>query len=247
MKAHIYHYAATLCRWLIAPLATSERGWWLQLRWLPAVFALVAAACGFSLWAHLGLFGIVVVASFVALWFLARHDAHLTARAEQVSSDTWEVRLNDVPVGVVTDAQYAMAQQFAFRDSYLLWAQLGSVLRYLMVFLRQFMFVVPFVVFWGGVAVAVSDPAGFARALHGLSQIDGQTVHTMVIGGATSMLLVLTLSMAGLALGWSRGPTNVYHARVNLILRQLCKVAATGDLKLTRGPGHPGTKAATPS
>lgn len=203
----------------------------------------VLAALLFTIWFEPGgsLAGLVfvliaTVVCNVTLRFAAnRLDARLMRRIEAKDSPTWEVRLNHVHIGSITDAEYAAIQRAAFLDGGNALAQLFNLGRLALAMVDKLLGVVPHVFFWSAAALVIFAPERLAEVIHAFQQADAvQTANAIdAIARVGITLAVLAVGLMA-ALGYRFGFRNHYGEYINRKLRQHCHTPAQGDVWLYR-------------
>jgi hypothetical protein len=186
----------------------------------------------------LGLLSVVVmtVAFNIGFNYLAdRHDERLTARVKADQPVMWNVCMNGVKVGKVSDSQYAAMQRMAFRDGRLALTQFLNLGRIALVIVEKLLVAVPLLVFWAAVALAIFSPESYTDMVR-----EFQKAGLTAITSAARSLLQLALSVmflvvGGMAMmGYRFGFKNHYSEAVNRMLRQHCNTPADGDVQLWR-------------
>ncbi|WP_157657682.1 hypothetical protein [Burkholderia ubonensis] len=164
-----------------------------------------------------------------------RRESRLVRRIEAKDSPNWEVRLNDVSIGRITDAEYAAIELSAFRDGRNALAQLFNLGRMALAMVDKLVGVVPHVFFWSAAALVLFAPDRFTEVIHGFQQADAATTAKALdaIARVGFTLAVLTVGVMA-ALGCRFGFLNHYAEDVNRRLRQHCNTPAQGDVMLYR-------------
>lgn len=175
------------------------------------------------------------IGAFASIFLIARRDARLTARMKDDAPSVWDVWMNGVQIGQITDAQYAAIQLHAFRDLRLAVAQAlnpGSVALYVAgkVFVG-----VPLLLFWLLVVTLMVDPECYAEIVQVLRTADLADL-TARFGNRVLLVPTLSILTVGLmvVLGSRFGFRNHYAETVARMIRQLCDTPAEGDVHLSR-------------
>lgn len=186
-----------------------------------------------------GWIGVVFIAGLTAgitlgiVWLMGRLEGRFQDRMSANKPPVWEVVVNGVTVGSVSDIEYAQMQQAAFRDECLGITQLLNVGRVLGVGASRLMVAIPLQFFWLAALYALYDPTGF---LVRIAQLQGASPETLVYTFQHLMkilLLVGTLWLGLSALFGSRmGFRNCYRERVSQLLRQRFGIVAEGEMIL---------------
>lgn len=176
-----------------------------------------------------------------------RYDASLTKRMEAVEPGTWiregreagakvsdwEVWMNNVRIGTVTDSEYAAMQRYAARDIRNAVAQLLNIGQVALVVFDKVLVAVPLFVFWAAIAFAVFTPDSFTTTVQeflsaGPAAIASSIQSLLQLGISIFTVTFLCMPIFGFRFGFK----NVYEAAVNQMLRQHCKTPADGDIRL---------------
>lgn len=201
------------------------------------VCAAVAAFAVFLLFGA-GLMGIAAGVLLGYVTAVARHQymAALQARVDSSDGPDWDVELNGVNVGKISDSDYAAIRQQVFGDGRLYVAQLLNCGRVLMRVFDSMLMTVPVLAFWGLLAVAIVSPETCTEALNELRTATPASVAKFAAFVFTFMMTLGLLS-AGLsaALTGARfGFVNRFGEATAGILRRRLRVAAEGDIVLVR-------------
>ncbi len=205
------------------------------------VSIIVAVVFTFAFGAYSGLPSLALTMLLAAIFNIIiggladRHDAGLTKRMEADAPITWDVWINDVQVGTVTDAQYAAMQRHAARDGRNAAAQLFNLGKMALSVIDKLMIAVPLTCFWTAIAMAAFSPDTFIQIAQEL-QTTGPTAITaavrsfMQVGVLVFAILVAMMVAMGLRLGFK----NCYAVAVNRMLRRHCNTPVEGDVRLSR-------------
>ncbi|KVP97027.1 hypothetical protein WJ97_14505 [Burkholderia ubonensis] len=164
-----------------------------------------------------------------------RYDARLTQRMEAKDSPTWDVQLNGVKVGRITDAEYAGMQQRAFRDGRNALAQLLNLGRMALVAVDKLVVAVPVVFFWGAVALVLFAPESYTEVIREFQKADAAAT-AKAIAAFVQVGITVAVMAVGLmaAMGYRFGFRDYYGEAVNRMLRQHFNTPAEGDVHLFR-------------
>lgn len=212
-----------------------------------------SALCGFAglLIALLfaGLYGPTGVGrSFIALTFAltilfggglhllaVRYEAKLARRILTPADGHWDVVLNDIKLGVITDAEYATIQQGVFRDSRVAGAQILNLLHMFAQAVGRLVGLMPFVTFWAIIGLFVVAPDQAFVVLQAAEKADAKSLASGIYAGlsilfsfSASMLLLLTVTTRSL------GFRDCYAEGVNREVRRHFNAVATGDVRMVR-------------
>lgn len=198
------------------------------------VFSLVMGV--FGSWPNVLLtVGMTAVFSIVLGGLTDRHDKNLTKRMEAVDSGSWEVWMNDVQVGTVTDAEYAAMQRHAARDIRNAVAQLFNIGRVALVVFDKVLVAVPLFVFWAAIAFAVLTPDSFTETVQAFLSAGPAAIASSIQSLLQLGISIFTVTFLCMPiLGFRFGFENVYETATNRMLRQHCKTPVDGGIRLVR-------------
>lgn len=168
-----------------------------------------------------------------------RYISALTTRIESKADVLWDVKVNDVMVGTINDADYAAMRLRAFNDPRIYIAQAMNLLRVAYNSFEYCFRAIPLGVFWIGVALAVFSPDTISSVLADLQKATvGDIQHAVSMAGSV-LVLMMTLSVAfHWAFGLSRfGFVNRFDEAIGTSVRKHCTVAAEGSIVLSRWVG----------
>ena len=164
-----------------------------------------------------------------------RYDAGLTKRMEADAPITWDVWINDVQVGTVTDAQYAAMKRHAARDGRNAAAQLFNIGQMALSVIDKLMIAVPLTCFWTAIAMAAFSPESFIEIAQELQTSGPAAITTVVRSFMQAGVLVFAILVAIMvAMGLRLGFKNCYAVAVNRMLRRHCNTPVEGDVRLSR-------------
>ncbi|MGA5726580.1 hypothetical protein ACPCHQ_21850 [Ralstonia thomasii] len=190
-----------------------------QHGWFGAVFTLVLA----------GLFG----SCFIHL--LNRYDRSLAKRIATDAPIAWDVRLNGIRIGNVSDAEYAAMQRHVLHDPRNAVAQLCNLGRMASIALDKLIALLPLLFFWGVVTLAVFAPDSCTEAIRELQRADAAAITAAVrtalhVGVSCSVMAVALM----VAMGFRFGYRNRYSDAVGRMVRLHCGASAEGDIQVWR-------------
>ena len=149
---------------------------------------------------------------------------------------SWNVEINQVNVGSISDADYALIRHQVFCD----WrVYLAQVVNLLSVALNSFNYclrAIPLGLFWVGIALAIFSPETISGSLAALQYAAPSDIRHAV-GAAGAMLAIIMMVMVGMhwLFGLSRfGFINRFDEAVGTAVRKHLGVAAKGDVELSR-------------
>lgn len=174
------------------------------------------------------------IAAFAVIFFLGRRDARLAERMSVRASLAWDVWMNGVKIGVITDAQYAAIQRAAFGDGSLVVAQALNLGQVALDIAGKVFVGVPLTMFWLLAAASVAAP----ESITGLAALRSADLAALVtssdnllrlVGVVTAMSVILLF-----AFGHRFGFCNCYGEAVARMVRQQCGVPSEGDIRLSK-------------
>ena len=197
---------------------------------------MVAGVAGLAL----GPLGVVLgaFAGSLAAGGSQRQRAALQARINAPAQLQWEVMVNNVRVGTITDAEYATLEQAALTDWRVHWAQGRSVVKALVRTGEMLILMVPVALFWLGLAIVFADPEAAIGVVEALRAAPGSEIVTVIDRYARSVMLVFFFALAILALFASPrlGFRNMYREEVGERVRRRVRTAAVGRMVLVPHP-----------
>ncbi|KJJ97324.1 hypothetical protein [Burkholderiaceae bacterium 26] len=162
-------------------------------------------------------------------------DTSLSRRARANAPFAWEVWINDVKVGTVTDAEYAAIQCLALHDGSSAVAQLLNLGRVAMVIVSRLFVGLTLGIAWSAIALALLEPEAHIAMIRALSNADPAALthwtRTLVQYGALFMVVqICAMAVMGVRFGFR----NHYRAAIATMLRQHFNTPADGDIRLVR-------------
>jgi hypothetical protein len=180
-------------------------------------------------------------ASLAAAHLIKYQYLTLDKRITQEKSTEWDVYINNVRMGTVTDAQYAAMQQRAYFDRRNHAAQFMNLVHGLCIILYRIAIAVPLTVFWLTVASLIYSPEMWVEIIQTLQTADTATLMANIKAAHDLVFMIAVLVPLAfgflVALGVKFGFKNVYAHDVGILLRQHFKVPADGEVTLYR-PVH---------
>jgi len=181
---------------------------------------------------------LTTAASLAAAHLIKYQYLTLGKRTTPEKTTDWDVYINNVRMGTVTDAQYALMQQRAYFDPRNHMAQLLNLAHGLYTIIYRMAVTVPLTIFWLGIITLTHSPETLVEIIQILQTADTATLTTNIKGAHDLVFLiaVLVTLTAGLmmALGVKFGLRNVYADAVGILLRQHFKVPTDGEITLCR-------------
>jgi hypothetical protein len=160
----------------------------------------------------------------------------LDRRMAAVDGPVWDIELNQVKVGTISDAEYAAIRRKCFTDPRLYVAQVMNALR---VSLNAFDYcyrAIPLGLFWVIAALAAFSPDTIATVLAELHKASPDVIQGAVANAARVLVVVMfTVVAMHWMLGLSRfGFIDRFDEAAGTALRKHCKAAAEGSIVLVR-------------
>lgn len=159
----------------------------------------------------------------------------------------WNVMINGVTVGQISDPAYASIRRDVLLDYHVYLEQLGNLVHMAMRFIGDFMLAIPAFLFWVIFACAIFAPQDFAQAVTALQNI----TPAMVSAGALStseifaplfFIYIGVLLMIGRPFGF----VNRFDDAVCNSVRRVVECSASGDIILVRLDETWGARALAP-
>lgn len=166
----------------------------------------------------------------------AKYMRVLAARMEAKDSFSWDVEVNQVKVGSIPDADYALIRHLVFSDVRVYVAQAANLLRVAFNSFDYCYRAIPLGIFWVGVALAVFSPETISSVLAALQQATPSDMKHAVGTAGTMLAIMMMISVAvHWMFGLSRfGFINRFDEAVGTAVRKHCGVAAEGSIVLSR-------------
>jgi len=177
---------------------------------------------------------------FLANVAFARYRASLATRAETPATDTagvvWDVYMNGVIVGTIPDNTLAELQGEVANDWRNMAAQAANVLQVPIRMVDKFLVAIPAIAFWLILGFALFAPNDLIQMFTAIRDASPHEIHR---GVASAFSLFFTIGVLSFAINWmmtgyTYGLRNVYSERFAHVLRRYLKVAATGELTISR-------------
>jgi hypothetical protein len=208
---------------------------WLVLM-LPAVIASLGLGYLFGASLRLAVSVAALFAGVLLGHFLFKLvDARLARRVRVNAPFAWSVWINDVKVGVISDAEYAAIQCLALHDGSSAVAQLLNVGKVAMVVASRLLVGLTLGMVWSAFALALLEPEAHTVVIRNLLNADPanvtQAMRTLLQYG---WLFMVVQAVAIAAMGFRFGFRNHYRAAITTMLRQHFNTPADGDIRLER-------------
>lgn len=174
-------------------------------------------------------------AMFGMSYLLDRQAERYEKRIKNPSPIERDVRLNGILIGTLSDATFAGMQQEAFRDGRNALAQLLNIGRVAITVFDRIIVVVPVLVFWGALAVAVFSPYTYTDMLLEFQKADAATITRALQGVVKIGLSLVGMTMIMMPVfGFRFGFKNCYAEAVDQMLRYHFNTPVDGEFRVTR-------------
>ncbi len=180
-----------------------------------------------------------IAVSVIGAWRLS-YLRSLDARIATLDWHSWEVRMNQVRVGRISDCEYAAIQRRRMTDPHLYLVQAMNVGRVLLNVFDRFYIAAPVALFWVMMALLMFSPStitGMMTELHKASpaEIQAAALNAIMVMAALMVAVVPLLWMAGL---YRFGFVNCFDEAIADDVRRFCDVAVEGDMVMIRQVGR---------
>lgn len=173
--------------------------------------------------------------SFATIFLLALHDALLSARVKADAPIAWDVWMNGVKIGCITDAQYAAIQRHAFSSGRWVGAQTLNLGRVALNIAGKLFVGVPLLMFWVLLVAGIATPESLTEIAQAWRDAD---LATMKASFGTLLHFVAMVSILSVAimfiLGFRFGLRNYYTEFIARMIRQQCNTPTEGDIHLSK-------------
>jgi hypothetical protein len=217
------------------------------LAWIPgmilAPFTPWSSALGHSAWGSVIniLFGMVTAAAY--FYAVGRYEEALIRRVEDTEPKRWNVAVNAVDVGTMSDSDYAAIQLDVIFSARIFVRQCQALLSAAVIGFFRFTKDLPFALFWLVVMCALADPATISSWADALRHTawSATDIHNgaFLVIKIVAIFYVLTALVMGIANVVVHGDIqravnvqNIYSERIRVALRQHMKCAADGTVTL---------------
>jgi len=159
----------------------------------------------------------------------------LTQREVSKDNIVWDIELNGVKVGTITDSDYAAIRRDIFRDKRVYVALLVEFGKAVFAAFNSLLYAIPAIVFWFAVLAEICIPGSIASVISSLRNATPSEIRNGLVGTANMIeITVLFYTMLALAFGKRFGFRNSFDSEMARRLRARCLVAADGDVSLVR-------------
>lgn len=214
-------------------------------RWALSVMVAIISALAFTLYLGTGtgsgwisLLSVVVITAGFSLagnYFMDKHNERLTTRQANEHPVIWNVMMNGVHIGTISDAQYAAIQREVFQDARLVVSQSLNLGRVVLSAIDKSLVATPLVLFWIAIGLAIFSPESYVFMINGLQKADATSIRSAALNLLQLALPMMFVTIAGMAIVGQRfGFKNYYGEATNRMLRQHCNTPVDGDVHLWR-------------
>lgn len=174
-----------------------------------------------------------VIAYVVMLCTLGQKKLSLTSRIEAPVARRWDVHINGVGAGSISDEEYATIIHQVTFESRTYVAQLKNHAYMLMRVLDSLFIALPLTVFWAGLSLVVLQPDSARKFVASLLVMTSAQVHTLLPGAAMVIATVGMLTvLAHVICGRTFGGRNVLRDEVEHRVRLAVGCTADGAVRL---------------
>jgi len=172
----------------------------------------------------------------ILLWAYRRKVEALRRRMAREDGPSWDVAVNDVPVGTLSDAEYAWACLAPLQDWRVFCLQAVNVGRTVLRLVNSSLLAIPHLAFWGVVGWVIYAPTELFETIAVVGQARPDEMATLV-GGLLRMLPVLMMGgflVSGLICNAWFGLRNVFADRTAWNIRQCVGASSDGKITISR-------------
>jgi hypothetical protein len=171
----------------------------------------------------------------LANWIRIRYLDSLNRRVNADNGIVWDVEVNSVKVGTISDADYAVLRASAFSDGRNYVSQLLNVAKAAVVSVDKMFVAIPLALFWGLSALAVFAPDQFSDVLAAVQKAGPAGIAAAV---KSSLQLAISFWLVAIFLnvifGARLGLVNCFEQDIAKKLRIRCGAAADGSVTVLR-------------
>lgn len=174
-------------------------------------------------------------AAYTAAAGIQRQRAALQLRIDNPTAINWDVAVNKVHVGTISDAEYAGLEMSVLADWRVHCAQGRNLATVGMRIINMLIFAVPIALFWLALGLVLVDPEAAANVAEALRAAPGSEIVAAVDRYARIAMLAFALGVLMLAFVASPrlGYRNVFRDELGEAVRRRVRAAAVGRLVLT--------------
>ena len=172
--------------------------------------------------------------AFVTAVGRQRQRSSLLSRIDNPAAVQWDVVVNDVRVGVLSDAHYAGLEKAVLDDWRLYLAQAVNFVKVGVRAAEMLIFAVPVTLFWLGLGMAIFDPKEAASVVQSLRAASPADIVAAIAHWAPAGLVgaVVLMSMYALLASPRLGYENKFRTKLGEAVRRRLHVAAEGRTML---------------
>lgn len=204
-----------------------------------AITGLIAACItGLMAGAVFGL-GMGAIVAFAAARGRQGQRTALQERIDRPAAMVWEVLVNDVRVGQLSDDTYAKFEKAVHEDWRVYRAQLANLAKVVLRAAEMLLFAVPISLVWIGLAIVLIDPVAAASVVDALraapaAELIGAIERSLsFVTFIFVLVMILFAALASPRLGY----VNQFTRELNFVVRRYVRVAAEGRMTLVPVPG----------
>jgi len=201
---------------------------------IAAVSGVLVACIAGALVSHMAAGALGFVVAFLTTTGRQRQRAELQARIDNPSPLQWEVVVNHVRVGALSDAHYATLERAVFDDWRLYFAQARNLVEVCGRAGVKLMFAVPVAAFWLSIAVVAFDPSSASAVIDAVRTASPAEIITAVGRYAHGVSIFVAVPMCVLALVAAPrfGYENQFQSALGAAVRCRVQAAAEGRMML---------------
>lgn len=182
--------------------------------------------------------GMGAIAALVAATGRQGQRAALQERIDRPDAMVWEVLVNDVRVGQLSDDTYARYEKAVHQDWRVYRAQLANLAKVVARAAEMLLFAVPISLVWIGLAIVLIDPVAAASLVDALRAAPAAELIGTIersLSFVTFIFVIVMILFAALA-SPRLGYVNQFTRELNFMVRRHVRVAAEGRMILVPFP-----------
>lgn len=163
-----------------------------------------------------------------------RQGAQLQARIDNPAAFQWEVVVNDVHVGTLSDAHYAGLERVVLDDWRVYFAQARNLAEVAGRAAGTLLLAVPLTLFWLGIAIVAFDPHSATAVIDAVRTVPSAEISAAVgrYGPSVVALVAVSMCLSALVTGPRFGYENQFQAALGAAVRRRVQAAAEGRMLL---------------
>ena len=229
---HRHHPQTALMMWMYAILMSG------------VVFLLPILHSGWQYWFVVDT---LVIGGFLFIFLATSLQALVVRIRAGDGGPEWDVMVNGVTSGKISDAAYASIRRDVILDPRVYLVQLGNLIHVALRITVDFLVVIPVLLFWATMTCAVFDPEYYARIILEIQKVTPGVLAANVSGIHEMLVLLFIIYSGGLLIvGHPLGFINCFDEAVSNCVRRAIACASTGDVFLVRFDESWGCHALTP-